>query len=649
MPEGFEVARGYVEVVANIERDSVKRAAGEAGDLAGDTMGDHLVRGVDSRLRDERDRFASGGERAGKDMGRGMGEGAGRTFGNVLAGHLPTIFSNPYVLGAAGVAGALLAPALGAGIAGGLLGAGGLGLIAGGLALVANRPEIKSAAQRLKDRFLDIDTTATEEAVLAAQERLAAARKSKNKTAVKDAKADLRTLQKDLEKAQAFNEKNFSLRDAAGPLIQPAIQAMGIFEKAAGRIIPKLAKMFATMDSSGAITSLATGLVSLTENALPGMLKLIEASGPFLASLGPGLAKIGEGIGFFAEQIAIAGPDAQIFFSDLMTWTAGFIAGLGLLIRFLSQAYTGLRTFFTSIPGWVSSAGQWFVNLWNGITARGTAVLTWFQLLPGRIGAAIGSLPGKVRSIFGRLFDLVTTGIGMFIGHAVRLWLTLPTKIAGALITLPGRVLSVLGSMRSRALGAIAQFIGSFVSTMRTLVPRALAAIGNLGSAILSRLRGAVGPARSIGADIIRGIISGIGSMVGAAASAAARAARNIVGAAAAAVGAHSPSRLMADRVGRWLLPGMIMGMESTIPAARHAMASAVGSVVPQVSPGAGTAGTGALSGSGGGVTYYFAPGSIVLDASRIQDITALMQLITHLATTARAAHARTATVGGVR
>lgn len=719
MPAGFRVARGYVEVVAEIERDSVRHSAMLAGDDAGRAMGDSITQGADGRLRDSRGRFRRSGDSLGETLGEGAGRSAGRTLGSVLSGHLPTIFSNPYVLGAAATAGALMAPAIGAGIAGGLIGGAGLGAIAGGLMLVADRPEIKKAATSLKNRFMDIDTTDLEAQVLAAQERLAMARKSKNKDAIREAKRDLRVLQADLDKAQAYNEKNFSLKDAAGPLIQPAITAIGIFEKAADRIIPKLGKMFAQLDSSGAIQALATGLVGLVENALPGMMKLVEASGPFLVSLGPGLEELGAGIGFFAEQIALAGPDAQVFFRDLLGFLAGQIAMWGTIIRFLSKAYTGMRNFFTSIPGWVTGAAGavrgWWDALWargvsvvnwlqalpgriggfiggvaSNVVARGAAVLGWFQALPGRIGSFLASLPARGRALFVQMFDAITFAIGFGIGTVVKFFATLPGRAVGAAqslvsrgralfvqtrsaamsttqsmissvvgffanlpgraygaaVGIVGRVRSVFTQARSAATSTASSLVSSVVSTLHALPGRAAGAVAGFASAVTSRLRSAVGSARSIGADIIRGLIAGINSMIGAAVSAARRAVGNIVSGARSALGIGSPSKVMAREVGRWMLPGLTKGVEGTIPAARRAMSSAVSSVVPTPPAGAGTAGSGLLSGSSGGMVYYFAPGSIVLDASRIRSIEDLVRMIDNLRGSARAYYARTATVG---
>jgi hypothetical protein len=719
MAEGFKIADAYVEVEAEIDEAQVRRASSAIGESAGLNLGDKLSAGISSKMSGDEPRRRKDGEKAGSSLGKWMGSSTSRTFARVFSGQIGAIFTNPVVLGTFAAAGAVIAPALGAGIAGGLIGGAGLGAIAGGIALIADRPEIKKAARSLKDRFMDIDTTGLEQQVLAAQDRLAAARKSKNKTAIKDARTDLRTLQADLNQAQAFNEKNFSLKDAAGPLIQPVLGALKIFQDSAGRIIPKIGEMFAELDSSGAIPELATGIVALVENALPGLLSMVKASGPFLKSLGPGLAEMGKGIGLFAGSIAKVGPEASVFFSDLFSFLSAQLAMWGDIIAVLARAYAAMHSFFAAIPGWVSSAGSGFSSLWDGIVskgsamltwfgalpgrvggwvaqvglavrARGAAILAWFGALPGRVGAALAVLPDRAKALFVRMFDTVTTAIGFGLGVIVRMWLDLPERIFAAAIglivkvrslftqarqaaitTVVGafnalaalwnglplrlylaavgiiaRVRSIFTSARSAATSASNSLVSSVISILHTLPGRAASAVSAFATVIGARLRGAVGAAYGIGQDIISGVIRGIGSMVGAAVGAARRAAGNIVSGMKGALGIGSASKVMAREVGRWLLPGVGVGIESSIPAARRAVQDAADSLVPRV-PGVGAAG---LSGASGGPTgapiYNFAPGSIVIDASSLRSVNDLLAMIDRLEASARAMRPRMATVG---
>jgi hypothetical protein len=633
MAEGFKIADAYVEIDAEIDEDGIRRKSKGAG------------------------------EKAGRDMGEGLGNSAGRTLGGTLSGHLPTIFSSPPMLAGIAIAGASIAPALGAAISAGLLGATGVGLIAAGIASVANDPRITKAGTDIKNKFMG------------------------------------------------------QFRRASLPFIEPTLKALGEFNKLLDRSMPKITKMMDSLAKSGAIEGLTKGLTGLVDNALPGFVKLGEASGPFLRDAGPGLAELGKGLGAFATSIAKVGPEAAVFFNDLIGFLSGQIAFWGKLIEWLTLAYSAMRGFFTSIPGWISSAvgavtgwwnalfergrtvvawlaalpgriGGFFAGIGAAIAARGATVLNWFQALPGRIGAFLASLPAKLAALFARTFDAVTTAIGFGIGTAVRLALTMPGRIVSAItslstrlfqlfmqamtmarnafntgvaaivnfarqlpgkvyaaaISLVSRLASVISQARSRAVSLAGTIVSGVVNLIQTLPGKAASALGSFGSRVAGALRGAVSSAFSIGADIIRGVMNGITSMIGAAVATAKRAVGNIVSGAKKGLGIGSPSKVMADEVGRWILPGVTQGVAASLPAARREVAGMTGALVPGVAPGGLTqegAGT-----SAGGASYYFAPGSIVIDASKLKSIDDLLAMIDGLKRTARAMRPRSATVG---
>jgi phage-related protein len=506
MAEGFKIADAYVEVDAKLDERSVSRTAKRAGN------------------------------RAGKDFGEGAGESAGRTMGGVLSGHLPTIFANPYALAAIGVAGAAIAPALGAAIAGGLIGASGVGVIAAGIALVADDPRIVKAGTRIKDKLMG------------------------------------------------------QLEAAAQPFVGPLLRSLGMFDKALDRIMPKISGMMDRLAKSGAIESLAAGIISLVENALPGFIALVDASGPFLKAIGPGLGELGKGLGEFGKVIARVGPEATVFFTDLFNFLRGQVVLWAHVIAFLARAYTAMRRFFTAIPPAISAASAWF-GKWIGV------------------------------------------------------WQQLPSRIYSAIVGTIARIGAVMQTSRNTAVARAGALVSGVAAILRGLPGRAASAVAGVVSAIAGRLNSAVGSARAAGANIIRGLIQGISSMISAAASAAAAAVGRVVGAAKRAAGIGSPSKVMAREVGRWLLPGVTTGMASTVPAAQRAVAGMTASLVPGAGAPADRAHVGAGT-SAGAVSYYFAPGSIVIDASSLRSMGELLAMIEGLKRSARAMRPRVAQVG---
>jgi hypothetical protein len=77
------------------------------------------------------------------------------------------------------------------------------------------------------------------------------------------------------------------------------------------------------------------------------------------------------------------------------------------------------------------------------------------------------------------------------------------------------------------------------------------------------------------GRDVVHGLISGITGMAGAVVDEAKRIGSNIVGGFKSAMGIGSPSRVMADEVGRWIPAGIAVGITRGMPV----LAGAAGAV----------------------------------------------------------------------
>lgn len=673
MAEGFEIAQGYVSVVAEIERDGLQRSATTVGKQAGETLGEGISRGMDGRLRDARGRFASAGNMSGESFSSGFGS-VTRSFGM----HLPKMFMNPYVLAGIAAAGVAMAPPLMAGLSGALIGGAGLGVIGLGAFLLREEPALKAASTRLGKTVSTV------------------------------------------------------FKGAAKPMLQPFVNSIGMIEAMMKRIEPSIKRAFAGV--APAIEPLTKGLTSMVEKAMPGLLKLVEASGPFLRDMAPGFTKLGEGISIFSREIAKAGPDAALFFKDLLVGLGGFIAGLGTFIGWVARGYGEWRNFMNTVGLTTRSAISSILGFAAGVGSAISTVVTWlttaygwFSALPGRIAGFVTAIPGILRNAFVSAFQQATFAIGYGIGTVMGFFISLPGRVRGAIMgvvtaiasvfnsarstainattnlvngvinffrTLPGRaraaISSLWGSMvgafnsaRSgslsssgslvngvinffrqlpgRARGAVAGLWGSMagafnsarsaainaanslvngaINTLRQLPGRARSAVGGVRGAIMGAFGGAGGWLVGAGASIIQGLIGGIRSMIGAAVGAAISGMKSIISGAKSALGIGSPSKVFDREVGRWLFPGVVRGVKRTLPAAQRAVAAATASLVPGLRPASASisgAATGVTTG-GGGIHI----GSITLDASNMKSIQDVVTLIEGLNTSARTARSR--------
>ena len=269
--------------------------------------------------------------------------------------------------------------------------------------------------------------------------------------------------------------------------------------------------------------------------------------------------------------------------------------------------FRGVPGFFTGMWGTVSQAFA-RAGVWMG--QRLNSMVGWVQALPGRLMSGIMALPGLWFGFWLGLLNRMAFIIGFGIGRSLRITGQLPGQIMRGIRALPGLVWGLMTSTWNGARSRVSAGVTAVVGFVRTLPSRARSAALSLGSvlwgvissamsgartrvstgisAIVGFFRGLPGKARSAvsgtpgairsafagaatwlaqaGQDVIMGLVGGIGRAAGAAVSKARDVASSIVGGVKAGLGIGSPSRVMADEVGRWIPPGIIAGIESATP-----------------------------------------------------------------------------------
>jgi hypothetical protein len=251
------------------------------------------------------------------------------------------------LVAAAAAAAPVIAAAITAGVLLGLSG----GVIAGGIALVADSPKVKTAAEKLKHRFLDIDTTDLEANYKAAQERMSTAT---GKEAKKRAATELREAKSALDQANRYNRQNFSLKDAAKPFVDPLVRALDTLQKSASRVMPMFADMFAK--AAPHIDKIAPALVSMAEKALPGIATAVERSGPLFDALAKSLPQLGTYISTFFDAISTGGPESGQLLTDMINIFGVLLISFGQAIGWLTKFYGKAREVWIGVGGVIKSA-----------------------------------------------------------------------------------------------------------------------------------------------------------------------------------------------------------------------------------------------------------------------------------------------------
>lgn len=229
----------------------------------------------------------------------------------------------------------------------------------------------------------------------------------------------------------------------------------------------------------------------------------------------------------------------------------------------INTLVTNIQTFFGStIPYWIGYAVgfilgkliEWGASLVQFVTQDIpqfiSGVVEWFTQLPGMVWTWLLETINKTAE-----------WVSQMIQKAVQAGQEFITNVVTFIQQLPGTVWSFL----SNTISSAASFVGSFAN-------QAIQAGRQFFNGIVNTVRQIPGQMISIGADIVNGIRSGISRAWGALTGWLGNMARGLIDGVKSALGIGSPSRLFADRIGKWIPAGITLGVEKAMPKAKAFM-----------------------------------------------------------------------------
>lgn len=292
-------------------------------------------------------------------------------------------------------------------------------------------------------------------------------------------------------------------------IVQALLPIVGIFVQLIGSLIPPLMAV---------IQALLPPIVSLVSTIAGALVPIFEAVAAVISALLPIVAGL---VQVIASIVGAVVPVIAII-------AGGLIGVIGALIGWIGQAIAAVVNFVAGIVSAIGGLIKWVTDAWNGVVVflagvwrnistaaqdAWTTLVSWIGGIPAKILSALGSL---ATLLYKAGTDLLT---GLKNG-ATAAWETVKGWVSG---------------------------IGKMV----------VDAVGNLGSTLLSA-----------GRDLVEGLWSGISGGY----SWITGKIRGWVGDVMAFIkklfGIASPSKVMADEVGKWLPEGIGVGIEANTDAA---------------------------------------------------------------------------------
>lgn len=251
---------------------------------------------------------------------------------------------------------------------------------------------------------------------------------------------------------------------------------------------------------------------------------------------------------------------------------SGLSAALGVIggpITLVVVAIGALVAAFVYLWNTSDSFREFWINLWNGIKETTGQVIdgivNFFTVtIPEAFNnfvTSISEIPGKVMTFLSEVISNVASWASEMVQKAVQAGQDFITNVVTFIQQLPGKVWSFLSNTISNA----ASFVGSFAN-------QAIQAGRQFFNGIVNTVRQIPGQMISIGSDIVNGIRSGISGAWGALTGWLGNMARGLIDGVKSALGIGSPSRLFADRIGKWIPAGITLGVEKAMPKAKAFM-----------------------------------------------------------------------------
>jgi phage-related protein len=395
-----------------------------------------------------------------------------------------------------------------------------------------------------------------------------------------------------------------------GPVLIPLFADLA--ESAGNVLVPALAAMTpVVVDLAKALAPIAGALAWVTDGAVGVELGIIAtalvgvkvgtelwAGAVWLLDAAMAANPVGLVIIAIAALVAVILLIATktTWFQDAWNWAWGGIKKAALAVwDWLSKTlWPGITGFFGAIGDAIGKAVDYFVALpgkiWNALTALPgilkDAASKAFDLFFEAVGFGLGTIYGLLTGTPTRVGEIFHTMWTTAIGWVVGMWDSIKTTFMDGVnnaidwvVGMADKIWAWFIEMKNRVVSTVVGMLDDAITWLMGLGPRIIEALNDLPAKIKAAVSGAKTWLVDTGKNILRGLWDGItqswdwlmGKIGGIGDS--------IMKGFNKALDSHSPSRLMARRVGRPIAAGIAVGMEEGAPDLYRSMAGLLASL----------------------------------------------------------------------
>lgn len=284
----------------------------------------------------------------------------------------------------------------------------------------------------------------------------------------------------------------------------------------------------------------------------------------------------------------------------------------------------------TTISNFITSVGESIGNFFTvTIPEFIQTTIQWFQDLPYKIGFALGYVIGKLIEWGTNMLYFVTTEIPKIIDNIITFFSELPGKIWEWLVNTITKIIQWREDMKAKAIEAGSNFLNTVVNFIKELPAKIWTWLVNTISklnqwredmktkgkeAITGLINNVIEGAKSIpdkmmtiGKNIVDGVWQGIKNAKDKFMENVKGFFSGVLDGVKGALGIHSPSKVFADEIGKWIPKGVAVGIDANADSALKSMKNLSAELVATARGGLTNASTSLnSSGSMGGVVNNF-------------------------------------------
>ena len=315
-------------------------------------------------------------------------------------------------------------------------------------------------------------------------------------------------------------------------------------------------------------------------SALPGaIMTFIQVGLPSLIESGMTLIRgLGQG---FVTAIPELLMQARLLLVQFNEWlVAEFPQMVTKGVEFIVNFANG---FMGAMPNVLESIGEILRGLLTALfNAMPTILDGGFQLITGLAQGLWNNLPAVVTTISSILSNLIQTIIERYPDYFKKGWEIVGKLAMGLWNNLP-TIISTIGNLLGELIGSVAKHFPKFLEKGFELIifmaegllkalPNILAKIPEIINALLTKFGELTGQFVDIGVNIVQGLWNGISSVKDWILGKISGFVDGILGGVKSFFGIHSPSKVMADQVGKFLPAGIAVGIEDNMQPVFDAM-----------------------------------------------------------------------------